>query len=84
MKSLTSLVVAFLIGVSLGGCATPLDQQEELYRTFPEALSACRQQQPNRHGQKYRLPPTHSRIAACLKRHGWRTDGTRIDTGVGA
>ena len=83
MKFMTGLLAAFLMGAGVGGCATPLDQREELYRTFPDALSACRQQQPNRHGQKYRLPPTHSRIAECLKRHGWRTDGTQIDSGVG-
>jgi hypothetical protein len=51
MKFMTGLVAAFLIGAGVGGCATPVDQREELYRTFPDALSACRQQQPNRHGQ---------------------------------
>lgn len=75
--------VAALIMVLIAGCATPLDQQEGRYQTFPDALSACRQQQPNRHGQKYRLPPTHPHIADCLKRHGWGTDGSRLDAAVG-
>ena len=67
----------------LGGCATPLDQQEHRYRTFSDALQACRQQEPNRHGQKFRLPSTHPHVAECLKRHGWHTDGTRLDSGAG-
>ena len=71
-------VVALTLAL-IAGCATPLDQQEERYQTFPEALQDCRQQQPNRHGQKYRLPPTHPRVAECLKRHGWGTDGSRLD-----
>ena len=65
------------------GCATPIDQQEHRYQTFSDALQACRQQEPNRHGQKFRLPPTHPHVAQCLERHGWRTDGTRVDSGAG-
>lgn len=83
MKLSTIYVAALLLGAVVGGCATPLDQREELYRTFPDALSACRQQQPNRHGQRYRLPPTHPHIAECLRRHGWGTDGTRLEAGAG-
>lgn len=75
-------VVALTLAL-IAGCATPLDQQEDQYQTFPDALRACRQQQPNRHGQKYRLPPTHPHIAECLKRHGWGTDGGRLDAGGG-
>lgn len=83
MKLSTIYVAALLLSAVVGGCATPLDHREELYGTFPDALSACRQQQPNRHGQKYRLPPTHPHIAECLQRHGWRTDGTRVEAGAG-
>lgn len=67
----------------IAGCATPLDQQVDQYQTFPEALKACRQQQPSRHGQKYRLPPTHPHVAGCLKRHGWGTDGSRLEADGG-
>ena len=83
MKSTAIFVAAILLSAAMSGCATPLDQSEESYQTFPNALSACRQQQPHRHGQKYRLPPTHPKIAACLKRHGWRTDGSRLDITTG-
>lgn len=81
-----SVVVAatfFLTSSLLVGCATPLDQQENRYQTFPDALQACRQQQPLRHGQKYRLPATHPHVAECLKRHGWHTNGTRLDAEAG-
>jgi hypothetical protein len=71
-------VVIFTLLLS-SGCATPLDRQDERYETFPDALSACRQQEPNRRGQKYRLPATHPHIAECLRRHGWGTDGRRLD-----
>ena len=84
MRRMAVTVGAMVAVLALfGGCATPLDQQEHRYRTFSDALQACRQQEPNRHGQKFRLPPTHPHIAACLKRHGWHTDGTRLDTGSG-
>ena len=75
--------VWFAVLALLAGCATPLDQQEHRYRNFSDALQACRQQEPNRHGQKFRLPSTHPHVAECLKRHGWHTDGTRLDTGSG-
>ena len=84
MKSKTIVVAAIVLSAIVSGCATPLDQREESYQTFPDALSACRQQQPNRHGQKYRLPPTHPNVAKCLERHGWRTDGSRMDGTTGA
>lgn len=78
----TRITLFFIVFASslLGGCATPLDQREDLYRTFPDALSACRQQQPGRASRKFQLPPTQPRVAECLKRHGWNKDGTRLST----
>jgi hypothetical protein len=78
------VVVPTMVMVLIAGCATPIDQQEDRYQTFSDALRACRQQQPSRHGQKYRLPPTNPRVAECLKRHGWGRDGSRLDAGGGA
>lgn len=61
----------------LGGCATPIDQREDSYLTYQDALSACRQKQPGRASRKFRLPSTHPHVAECLRRNGWNTDGTR-------
>lgn len=75
-----TLVLALAL---LQGCATPNKQQDDGDRTFSEVLRECRQHEPNRHGQKFRLPSTHPHIAECLKRNGWHTDGTRLDSGTG-
>lgn len=82
-NSVLKIGIVILTLALIAGCATPLDQKEDKYQTFPDALSACRQQQPNRHGQKYRLPPTHPKVAECLKRHGWATDGHRVGNARG-
>lgn len=56
---------------ALTACATPR------FETFPEALYSCRMMQPNRVLRKASLPATDPRIATCLERHGWSTDGRR-------
>jgi hypothetical protein len=62
---------ALLLG-AMTGCATPR------FEAFPDALHSCRQMQPGRALWKSRRPSNYPLVAACLERHGWAADGSRI------
>jgi hypothetical protein len=74
------LACALMAVQVLSGCATPLEYREDLYETFPDALQTCRHKASGRLAQRMNLPATHPHVADCLKRHGWQTDGSRIES----
>lgn len=80
----STLVLSFILaltGTASGAACAPLtlrvaDPQQAT--NFTDALHACRMKQPGRLNKRLNLAPDNTYVAACLKRAGWQTDGTRL------
>lgn len=71
------MLVAMLT-VTATGCVNLPEPHPHPISTFDEALHTCRSLQPVRVTRRFQLAPTDSRISACLGRHGWNSDATKL------
>lgn len=76
---LKGLVWIVLLAAGLCGCASQqIAEKPTSVGSFDSTLRACRLQQPGRLNKRQQLPPTNIHVAACLKRNGWLSDGSRV------
>lgn len=83
MRTLTSmmaLVVAAHFGLT--GCSTTGEGIKEA-DSYTEALRVCRFKANGNRAAKRNLPAEYPRVASCLTRAGWDTDGKRLDSSSG-
>ena len=71
------MLVAVLTVIATG-CVNLPEPHPHPISTFDEALHTCRSLQSVRVTRKFHLAPTDSRISACLGRHGWNSDATKL------
>lgn len=63
----------------LAGCAWLPPHRHEQPLSYQAALRECRMDEPGRTNRRLQRPPTSPGVAACLRRHGWQSDGKPID-----
>ena len=81
MNLSTPSCIGALVAVALlAGCATQPTQSVDHEKSFSHALHECRPKRTGRPSQSLQPIPPSGRVAECLKRHGWNTDGTRYES----
>lgn len=68
-----------LIGIALCGCVPVVPQSAATQDGFFATLHDCRLRQPGRMNRRLALAATRPPIEQCLKRHGWKPDGTPLE-----
>ena len=68
-----------LIGMVLCGCVSVVTQVPATQHGFLDTLHDCRMQQPGRLNRRLALAATRPSIEQCLRRHGWKPDGSTVD-----
>ncbi len=68
-----------VIGMTLCGCVSVVTHVPATQDGYVATLHDCRLRQPGRINRRLALAATRPPIEQCLKRYGWKPDGTPLE-----